>query len=91
MHVRHRVITANHVLCMLRGQKRYEKSCSLSTGTNTPDGVPNRNLSTSLLLMETLKIMEANESSSSDEENAEQNNMIFEKTASSAGSKWGWD
>ena len=47
-------------------------------GTVTPDGIPIRTL------METLNRME-NEGSSSDEENAEHNNIMFEETASSAG------
>ncbi len=55
----------------------YACVCS---GTSDPDGQPSRSL------METLTRME-NEGSSSDEENAEQNNIMFEKTASSAGCK----
>ncbi len=41
----------------------------------------------SLSLTETLKTMETKESSS-DEDSDEQNIIMFEKTASSAGSKW---
>ena len=53
-------------------------------GTNKPEDAPNKMLSQSL--METLKTMQA-EGASSDEDSDEQNRIMFEKTASSAGSR----
>lgn len=53
------------------------------TGTNKPEDAPNKMLSQSL--METLKTMQE-EGASSDEDSDEQNRIMFEKTASSAGS-----
>ncbi len=54
----------------------------ISTATSTSNGSTDKKLSASLT--ETLKIME-NESSSSDEDSAEENIIMFEKAASSAG------
>lgn len=54
-------------------------------GTSTPNDDTPKMLTQSL--METLKTME-NKDSSSDEDSDEQNNIMFEKTASSAGCKY---
>lgn len=60
--------------------------CAGTSTTEADEDGDNKMLSQSL--METLKTME-NKSSSSDEDSDEQNTIMFEKTASSAGSEWG--